>query len=49
MSTRSDWKEGSSSTKEELKEDDTINMTREMSRMSFKSARPSINLSISLD
>ena len=36
MSTRSDWEEGSSSAKEEIKEDDTISMTSEMSRMSFK-------------
>ena len=35
ISTRSDWEEGSSSAKEELKEDDAISMTSEMSRMNF--------------
>ena len=48
MSTRSDWREGSSSAKEELKEDDTVSMTSEMSRMSFEVARPSLDRS-SLD
>ena len=43
MSTRSDWEEGSSSTEEELKEDDTISMTNEMSRMSFETARLSVD------
>jgi len=43
MSIRLEWKEGSSSTKEELKEHDTINMTSEMSTMSFESARPSVD------
>ena len=38
MSTRSNWGEGSSYAKEELKKDDTISMTSEMSRMSFKAA-----------
>ena len=33
MSTRSEWGEGSSSPKEEIKEDDTISMTSEMSRL----------------
>ena len=49
MSTRSEWGEGSSSTKEELKEDDIISMTSEMSRMCFESTRPSVNQSMSLD
>ena len=40
MSTRLEWGEGSSSAKEELKEDDKISMISEMSRMSFESARP---------
>ena len=33
MSTISEWGEGSSSTKEELTEDDTISMTSEISRV----------------
>ena len=49
MSTRSDWKERSSSAKEELKEDDTISITSEMSRMNFEPARYSIDRSMSLD
>ena len=40
MSARSQWGEGSSSAKEELKEDDTISMTSEMRRMSFETTRP---------
>ena len=36
MSARSDWGEGSSSTKEELKEDDTISMVSEMRIMNFE-------------
>ena len=40
VSTRPEQGEGSSSTKEDLKEDDTISMISEMSRMSFESARP---------
>ena len=43
MSTRSEWGEGSSSAKEENKEDDA------MSRMSFKSPRHSVDRSMSLD
>ena len=35
--------EGSSSAKEEHKEDDTISMTSEMSRMSFETARSSLD------
>ena len=49
MNARSKWGKGYSSAKEELKEDDTISMTIEMSRMSFKPARNSINRSMSLD
>ena len=49
MGIRSDWGEGSSSSKEELKEDDTISMTSKMSRMSFEAARPSVNRIMSLD
>jgi len=36
MSTKLEWGEGSSSTSEELKENDTISMTSQMSRMSFE-------------
>ena len=43
MSTRSDWGEGSSSTKEELKEDDIISMLSEMSRTSFELVRTSLD------
>jgi len=43
MSTRLDWEEGSSSAKEEIKEDDTMSMASEMSRMSFEAARPSLD------
>ena len=43
MSTKSDWGEGSSSTKEELKEDDTISMTSQMSIMSFEATKPSLD------
>jgi len=43
MSTRSDWGEGSSSDKQELKEDDTVSITSEMSRISFEAARPSLD------
>ena len=49
MSTRSEWREGSSSTKEELKEDDIFTMTNEMSRISFESVRPSVDQSMSLE
>ena len=49
MSTRSDWGEGPSSVKEELKEDDTNSMSSEMSRMSFEAARPSVDRIMSLD
>ena len=49
MSTRLDWREGSSSVKEELKEDDTISITSEMSRMSFEVVRPSLDRLTSLE
>ena len=49
MSIRLDWRNGSSSVKEELKEDDTVSMTSEMSRMSFEAARPSLDRLTSLD
>ena len=49
MSTRSDWGEGSSYAKEELKEDDIVGMTSEMSRMNFEAARPSLDRLTSLD
>ena len=49
MSTRSEWGEGSSSPKEENKEDDAMSMTSEMSRMSFEPARRSVDRSMSLD
>jgi len=38
MSARLDWGEGSSSTKEEIKEDDTMSIASQMGRMSFESA-----------
>ena len=49
MSARSEWGEGSSSAREEFKEDDTISMTSDMSRMSFKFTRPSVDWSMSLE
>ena len=49
MSSRSDWREGFSLAKEEIKEDDTISMTSEMSRISFEPARYSIYQSMSVD
>ena len=49
MSVRSKWGEGSSSAKEERKEDDTISITSEMSKMSFEPARHSVEQSMSLD
>jgi len=45
----SEWGEWCSSTKEELKEDDTISMTNKMSRISFERVRHSVDQSISLD
>ena len=49
MSERSEWGEGSSSAKDEVKEDDTMSIASEMGRMSFESARHSIDRSMSLD
>jgi len=49
MSTRSDWGEGSSSAKEEFKEDVTVSMTSEMSIMSFEATRSSLDRLTSLD
>jgi len=49
MSAKSEWREGSSSANEDIKEDDTMSMASEMSRMSFESARHSVDRSMSLD
>ena len=49
MSTKSDQGEGSSPTKEEHREDDTISMTSETSRMSFKPARHGVDQIMSPD
>ena len=49
MSTIPEWGAGSLLAKEELKQDDTISMTSEMSRMNFKPARHSVGRSISLN
>jgi len=49
MSARSGCGEGSSTAKEELKEDDTMSVAREMSKMSFEPARHSVDRSMSLD
>ena len=49
MSARSEWGEGSSSAKEENKEDDAMSMASEMSRMSFEPARHSVDCNMSLD
>jgi len=48
MSARSEWGESSSITKG-LKEDDTMSMPNEMSRMSFELERYSVDQSMSLD
>ena len=48
MSARSEWGEGSSSAKEEIR-DDTMSMTSEMSTMNFESARHSLDRNMSLD
>ena len=42
MSTRSEWGEGSTSVNEENKEEDTMSIASEMSRMSFEPARHSV-------
>ena len=49
MSIRLDWRNGSSSVKEELKEDDTISLTSKMNSMSFEAARPSLDQLTTLD
>jgi len=49
MSTRSKFGEGSSTTKEDLKEYDKISMVSEINRMTFEPARYSIDQSMSLD
>jgi len=49
MNARSEWREGSSSIKDETKEDDTMSITSEMGRMSFESARHNVHQSMSLD
>jgi len=43
MSARSEWGEGSSSAKEENKEDGAMSVASEMSRMSFEPARHSVD------
>jgi len=49
MSARLEWEEGSSSTKEDMKEDDIMSLASKMSRMSFELARYSVVRSMSLD
>ena len=49
MSARSEWGEGSSLAKEDIKQDDTMSMASEISRMSFESTRHSVDRSMSLD
>mgnify|MGYP001133441771 CR=1 FL=1 len=49
ISARLEWGEASSSTKEELKKDDIISMTSEISRMSFEPTRHNVDRSMSLD
>jgi len=49
MSARSEWREGSTSAKEDIKEDDTMSMASEMSRISFEPTRHSVDRSMSLD
>jgi len=49
ISTRSQGGEGSSSVREELKEDDIISITSEMSQIIFESARYSVDRSMSLN
>jgi len=48
MSAKSKWGEGSSLSKEDIEEDDTMSMASEMSRMSFERARHSVDRSMSL-
>jgi len=49
MSARSDRGKGSLSAKEVPREDDTISLTSDMSRMSFESVRPNIDRNMSLE
>ena len=49
MSARLEWGEGSPAAKEETKEDDTMSMASEMSRMSFEPARHIVDRSMNLD
>jgi len=49
MSTRLEWGQGSSISKEEVKEDDIMNMANKMNRMSFEPARHNIDQSTSFD
>ena len=49
MSGKSEWGEGSLSIKEDIKEDDTMSMASEMSRITFEPARHNVDRSMSLD
>jgi len=49
MSARSEWEEGLSSAKDEIKEDDTMSIPSEMGIMSFESTRYSVDRSKSLN
>ena len=49
MSTRSEWREGSLSAKEEFKEDNIISVTSKISRMSFGPVRHSVDRIMSQD
>jgi len=49
MSARLEWREGSSSAKEELKEDDIISMTSKMNRICFEPVRHSVDRSMNLE
>jgi len=46
MSARSKWGEGSSSTKEDLQEDDTMSMANKISKMSSEPLRQSVDRSM---
>ena len=46
MSARSKWGEGSSSTKEDLQEDDTMSMANKISKMSSEPLRQSVDQSM---
>ena len=49
MSARSEWREGSSSAKDDNEEDYTMSMASEMSRISFEPTRYSVDRTMSLD